>query len=840
MSGLCDYSSIRWERGHAILNQSKNPSGFRSYEHQDETWKKMDGYFSYNKGGIIWIPTGGGKTVVAAKWLLENAVEKGYKVIWFANRGTLLEQAAETFKGILQQYPALKNKQSILCALVLSQAAGGTSWKKVRTESEIVFASLSSSTKHTQEIHSFMETSDRGVFIVFDEVQHAYAPTYRRLLGNLKDGRPVCMIGLSATPYRMTKEESIALWMLFSAFNRSDSSLSPIHRVFQQDLINRKLLAKPRFYNYHTLVEPVVEEGKHIIDRYNELTAEANTSLAINETRNQLICDTYIQNFRQKQGIDRFEKTIIFTPNILGNQKLYDTFVKALQNQGYHNSIRVAYLDSTRSESDRKKIVERFRTPKSQDSENSIDILINVEMCTEGFDAPLTRTIFLARPTNSEALVRQMMGRAMRGPKVRGNEICHIVRFVDTLPEGYELIDPEKTYAEEGQSDIIFIPVPKEVLRQFQKEIDPLTNEFSCILPYTFDHIPFGWFYFQTTETIESDSSDGVKNVDVYVMFLEHQQQGYGRIINDLLKEERSTLQSMNYKNLIKKYFYDCKDPLPSESLVSTFIDGYPLEINGDMKETKIVFEERGKISPPFLYDTLVKDSSSPGEIAKANIENLFTNNVMLDEFYHDRLDLTSDLETYSWYRENEVIHSNDEIEPELCRAFIKNNQEKKISIPFSTLYQNLCESNPNLYTIPFNNNLIFIESEWIPVNAPLAFCRFTDEGIEYHLSTILYSKSIPVAIREFVLFQLTLHAAVPYEHHGPIFQIREAQFSPTDDAKQEFLRLPIWKHSGESLENGSWAQVCRQYLTLFIFEAIRSTSNHITEENQVNVDDYL
>ena len=296
----------------------------------------------------------------------------------------------------------------------------------------------------------------------------------------------------------------------------------------------------------------------------------------------------------------------------------------------------------------------------------------------------------------------------------------------------------------------------------------------------------------------------------------------------------------MNYKNLIKKYFYDCKDPLPSESLLSTFIDGYPLENNDDMKESKIFFEERGKISPPFLYDTLVKDSSSPSDISKANIEKLFTNNVMLDEFYHNKFDLISDLETYGWYRENEVIHSNDAIEPELCRAFIKNNQEKMISIPFSTLYQNLCESNHNLYAIPFNKNLIFIESEWMPTQAPLAFCRFTEEGIEYRLSTLLYSKSIPAAIREFVLFQLTLHATVPYEHHGPIFQMREAQFSPTEDAQQEFFNLPIWKNSFKSLENGSWAQVCWQYFILFIFEKISDTSNQIIVEEQINVYDYL
>jgi ATP-dependent helicase IRC3 len=37
-------------------------------------------------------------------------------------------------------------------------------------------------------------------------------------------------------------------------------------------------------------------------------------------------------------------------------------------------------------------------------------VLVNVEMLTEGYDAPRTKTVFLARPTKSEALLSQMAG----------------------------------------------------------------------------------------------------------------------------------------------------------------------------------------------------------------------------------------------------------------------------------------------------------------------------------------------------------------------------------------------------------------------------------------------
>ena len=43
------------------------------------------------------MPTGSGKTFTVVNWLLENAIPKGYKVIWFAHRKDLIEQAQNAF-----------------------------------------------------------------------------------------------------------------------------------------------------------------------------------------------------------------------------------------------------------------------------------------------------------------------------------------------------------------------------------------------------------------------------------------------------------------------------------------------------------------------------------------------------------------------------------------------------------------------------------------------------------------------------------------------------------------------------------------------------------------------
>ena len=58
-------------------------------------------------------------------------------------------------------------------------------------------------------------------------------------------------------------------------------------------------------------------------------------------------------------------------------------------------------------------------------------VLVSVGMLTEGVDVPDAQTVFLARPTRSRILLKQMIGRALRGPKAGGANLAYIVSFKD-------------------------------------------------------------------------------------------------------------------------------------------------------------------------------------------------------------------------------------------------------------------------------------------------------------------------------------------------------------------------------------------------------------------------
>jgi superfamily II DNA or RNA helicase len=60
-----------------------------------------------------------------------------------------------------------------------------------------------------------------------------------------------------------------------------------------------------------------------------------------------------------------------------------------------------------------------------------LDVLCNCEVLTTGFDAPTVSHVVMARPTVSQVLYEQMVGRGLRGPEFGGTAYCHIVDFED-------------------------------------------------------------------------------------------------------------------------------------------------------------------------------------------------------------------------------------------------------------------------------------------------------------------------------------------------------------------------------------------------------------------------
>ena len=68
---------------------------------------------------------------------------------------------------------------------------------------------------------------------------------------------------------------------------------------------------------------------------------------------------------------------------------------------------------------------------------------MNINILTEGSDVPDIQTIFLTRPTQSEGLLMQMIGRGMRGTLAGGTDEAIIVDFNDKWDTFNKWLNPK-------------------------------------------------------------------------------------------------------------------------------------------------------------------------------------------------------------------------------------------------------------------------------------------------------------------------------------------------------------------------------------------------------------
>ncbi len=136
--------------------------------------------------------------------------------------------------------------------------------------------------------------------------------------------------------------------------------------------------------------------------------------------RNTVIVQTWLE--RQ----DEWGKTLVFACDIQHAEHLKATFSNAGVDTAVHSQ----------SEDRREEVITAFRAAQGN------AVLISVGMLLEGVDIRDARTAFLTRPTKSRVLMRQMMGRVLRGPSAGGDAIAHVVDFRDTWSEDYDILAP--------------------------------------------------------------------------------------------------------------------------------------------------------------------------------------------------------------------------------------------------------------------------------------------------------------------------------------------------------------------------------------------------------------
>ena len=228
--------------------------------------------------------------------------------------------------------------------------------------------------------------------VIIDEAHHALAKTYQMLWTAWPEAK---FLGLTATPYRMSGDGFTDLFeVLVDSWSVkqfiADGWLSP--------------------YDYYS-IRPDSEEQKEI-DSLKKRGADGDFQMK--ELREKLDVRPSIE--RLYESFERFafdKKGIVYAIDIAHAEHIAEFF----REQGV-----AAYAISSKTPA--KERAEVIRTFKD---ENRIQILVSVDLFSEGFDCPDVEFIQMARPTLSLAKYLQMVGRGLRINHENKDKVCMII-----------------------------------------------------------------------------------------------------------------------------------------------------------------------------------------------------------------------------------------------------------------------------------------------------------------------------------------------------------------------------------------------------------------------------
>lgn len=467
----------------------KNPR--QLYEHQEEAIRKLD---AMDKRGsfrtLLVLPTGGGKTLTAAYWLLRNAVDQNKKILWLAHRHLLLEQAAEAFAR--NAYTDTMVNRTVFNYRIIS----GMHDKPVHIQKtdRILIASKDSMIRSLDKLKNWLNGEE--IYLVIDEAHHAVAKSYKKIIQYVADHtKSMKLLGLTATPFRTSEDEQGALKQVFTD--------DIVYKTDLDTLIKKGILATPTFIDCNTNIQFTEHLGVQAlksIENLDTLPENIANDIADNKERNRIIVEKYLHNY------EKYGQTIVFALNkvhAIALNKLFNEKGKAygIRSEFIISEVQDMITGITISNADNERKIEAYRN-------GEIQVLINVNILTEGTDLPKTHTVFLTRPTVSTTLMTQMVGRALRGLKAGGTKEAYIVSFVDDWNDKIAWVNPEtlteaeyhekETLAETQKQQIRLIAISK--IEEFARMADAAVDTSALDSTPAIELIPLGMYMLSTLE----------------------------------------------------------------------------------------------------------------------------------------------------------------------------------------------------------------------------------------------------------------------------------------------------------------------------------------------------
>ena len=409
------------------------------FDYQEDMKERIEKALRLHRSVMVQMPTGTGKTVLLASVVESFLREHSNCHVWIvAHRRELVSQIKDTLNKFLLNFNLSKTHPSSLtlkggstshpdpltlrgeggnrptrCSEPLRSKVGGPSkvspdcagWDRLGDAclrpAEGLGDTSASSVNPTSDMmpikavsiqwlmKHYDEIEEEPGMIVIDEAHHALAKTYKEMWERFPNAK---FLGLTATPCRLNGK---GFTDLFDVLVQSWSVPEFIRngRLATYDFVSIKSDGVTQ-----RLIDSLQKRGADGDYQNKEMDRLLNKKPSIDRLYRSL----------EEYGKDR--KGIVYAINISHAQKI----TKLYQEHG----VKAISIDSKTPATERQQDIEAFK-------KGDIQVLVNVDIFSEGFDCPDVEFVQLARPTLSLAKYLQMVGRGLRVAK--GKKNCVII-----------------------------------------------------------------------------------------------------------------------------------------------------------------------------------------------------------------------------------------------------------------------------------------------------------------------------------------------------------------------------------------------------------------------------
>jgi superfamily II DNA or RNA helicase len=309
---------------------------------------------------LVVIPTGGGKTQVFSEVVRRTNAGGGRSIV-LVHREELAFQAQARIQSVA----------GLSCEIEMAELKANHDamlWDR----SPCIVASV-------QSLTTRLDRYDPGEFsvLICDEAHHCTAPSWRRIIDYFRQNTELRVLGVTATPDRADEE---ALGQVFQTVAYDYEILNAIDDGW---------------------LVPVEQQMVHVggLDFSEVRTTAGDLNgadlAAIMEAEENLqgVVGSGISIIGDRQ-------TIMFAASVKQAEVACEIFNR-------HRAGMAAFICGATNKDVRRDVLSRFLDGTTQ-------VLCNVGIATEGFDAPNASVVLNARPTKSRALYAQIAGRVLR------------------------------------------------------------------------------------------------------------------------------------------------------------------------------------------------------------------------------------------------------------------------------------------------------------------------------------------------------------------------------------------------------------------------------------------